>query len=182
MRCISEFIFLSTSKITFIPTHTAILECLEWQGMKITMGGYHSRVILFIFTSFQAVSSFKNDVGMTEWEWNEGYFWSKAKSWVLKCASFHHHSLISCQYPIHNMITPFIPVSFNHSNVILSFECHSIIHMSFHHLSLILSITCHADNIPSFWCHSIHSRINRAWNDKEWHFGGMTGMWLEWWF
>ena len=73
-------------------------------------------------------------------------------------------------------------MSFHHSDVIPSFRFHSVIQMTFHHLSLILSITGHADNIPSFWCHSIHSMIIRAWNDTEWHFGGMTGMGLEWCF
>ena len=142
--------------------------------MKITMERYHSRAIPVISTSSQSVLSFKNGDGMTKWQWNEGYFWSKAKPWILNCASFHHYSIIPSQCPIHNMIIPFIPMSFNHSNVIPSFGCHSIFQMSFYHLDIIPSFRCHSfiqmsfhhsDVIPSFRCHSIIQISFRHSND-----------------
>ena len=105
-------VFLSTSKDTIIPPHSVIplsfQNAKKWHGMKITMDGYHSVVILLILTSFQSVSSFKNDDGMTEWGWNEGYFWFKAKPLVLKYTSFHHHSIIPCECPIGHMVILFI--------------------------------------------------------------------------
>ena len=102
-------VFLLTSKITLIPPHSVIPMSFQnaWNDMKwkITKEGYHSEGIPIIFTSyssFQPVSSFKNDDGMTEWGWNEGYFWSKAKPLILKSPSFHHHLVILSQNPMHH--------------------------------------------------------------------------------
>ena len=44
-----------------------IWECPKWQRMKVTRERYHSRTILVICTSFQAVLSSKNDDGMMGW-------------------------------------------------------------------------------------------------------------------
>ena len=49
---------------------------------------------------------------MTEWGWNEGYFWSKAKPLIQKSPSFHHHLVILSQNPMHHMVIPFIWGSF----------------------------------------------------------------------
>ena len=97
--------------------------------------------------------------------------------------SFLCHSIISRSFRLYTTYYSYVIPSFlAHSDIFPSFRCHSTIQMSFQHLGLILPITGYADNIPSFWCHSIHSMIIRAWNDTEWHFGGMTGMGLEWCF
>ena len=45
-----------------------------------------------------------------------------------------------------------ICVSFNHLNVIQSFECHSVIWMQFHSSK---DHSCHLNLIPSFYCHHI---------------------------
>ena len=74
----------------------------EWPGMKISMERYHSQGIPFIFTPFLSLSSFQDAVGMTEWGWNEGYFWSKAKPLIQKSTSFHHHLVILIQNPMHH--------------------------------------------------------------------------------
>ena len=118
-------VFLLTSKITLIPPHSVIPMSFQnaWNDMKwkITKEGYHSEGIPIIFTSyssFQPVSSFKNDDGMTEWGWNEGYFWSKAKPLILKSPSSCPHSVISWEYPFLHNIIPFIPGSLSHSNLI----------------------------------------------------------------
>ena len=84
----------------------------EWPGMKITMDRYHSQGIQFIFTPFLSLSSFQDAVGLTEWGWNERYFWREAKPLIQKSSSFHYHSIIPWHSPIHDMIIPFIWASF----------------------------------------------------------------------
>ena len=91
----------------------------EWQRMKITMGRYHSLVILDIYTSFQAAASFKNDDEMTEWGEMKGDFWSKVKPLNRKSLTFHHHSVISSKYSILYVIIPFIWGPFLSLSIIL---------------------------------------------------------------
>ena len=84
----------------------------EWPGMKISMERYHSQGIPFIFTPFLSLSSFQDAVGMTEWGWDEGYFWRRAKPLIQKSPSFHYHPIIPWHSLIHDMIIPFIWASF----------------------------------------------------------------------
>ena len=84
----------------------------EWPGMKISMERYHSQGIPFIFTPFLSLSSFQDAVGMTEWGWDEGYFWRRAKPLIQKSPSFHYHPIIPLYSPTHDMIIPFIWASF----------------------------------------------------------------------
>ena len=40
----------------------------------------------------------RNDVGMTEWQWNEVVFGGGEKNWILRCPSFQHHSVIPTSF------------------------------------------------------------------------------------
>ena len=73
-------------------------------------------------------------LGMTEWWWNEGYFWSKAKPLIRKSPSFCLHSVIPYQYPLLHKIIQFIWGSFP---VIIWFNHCRIICVSSHHSSVI---------------------------------------------
>ena len=74
-----------------IPSFLFILEC---QGMKMKRGGMsllrHPIHFHFIPLSFIIQECLR----MTEWGWNEGDFWAKAKPLVLKSPSFFNHTVI----------------------------------------------------------------------------------------
>ena len=107
----SELIFLSPSKTPLIPPHSVIpssfLMCLNEQEWKITMERFHSNVILHILTAFWAVLSLKDDVGMTEWGWNEGLFLKQGKTLDSKLSpipqSFRHSLTVSCCLYYHSI-------------------------------------------------------------------------------
>ena len=86
--------------------------------MKNTMEIYHLRIIPFIWTSFEAVLSFKNDVEMMEWGEMKGDFLTKANPLILKSPSFQHHSVIPSKYPILDSFISTISRSFWHSSLI----------------------------------------------------------------
>ena len=143
------------------------------------------------FHFFQSSFVIQEWWGMTEWCKMIWYSWTKAKPLILKFISFHHHSVIQSQYPIHHIVIPsflahssnissfgchsIIPSSFRHYIIIpLSFRHPFIIWMSFHNSSVIPSIIVHVGNILSFGCHFIHSVVIRA---LEWR--GMTFWWND---
>ena len=149
------------------------------------------------FHFFQSSFVIQEWWGMTEWCEMIWYSWTKAKPLILEFISFHHHSVIQSQYPIHHIV---IPSFLAHSSNISSFGCHSIIPSSFrhyiiipisfrhpiiisilfHHLnvirhsSVIPSTIAHVANILSFGWHFIHSMVIRA---LEWR--GMTFCWND---
>ena len=112
--------------------------------MSFTNHPSHSHFIL----------SLKNDDGMTEWGKMNGYFWSKAKPLIYKFTSFHYHSVISCQYPIHGNVIHVILPSF----------------LSFHHHSLWTNLRSYSNLIQfSFFSlrkHSFHSSM-KWWSKRE---------------
>ena len=64
--------------------------------------------------------------------------------------SFHHSNVIP-SFQCHSIFCEchsIIPMSFHHSNVIPSFKCHSVILMSLLHSYFILSLYHHPDVIP----------------------------------
>ena len=158
MRGISEFSFFAHFQnhphLTLIPSFLIILEC---QGMKMKKGGmsfirhpihFHSIPIRFVI---------QECLGMTEWGWNEGDFWAKAKPLILKSPSFFNHSVIPCLYPFLHMIIRFIWRSFH---ILISFHPHSYPFLSFlYHSMAERGRNNHSFVIPSFWCHSIIQNI-----------------------
>ena len=135
----------------------------EWEEMKITMERFHSRAILVISTSFQAISSFKND---EKW-WNDvkwiDILEPRQNPWFLN--SSHSTIIPPCQVNILFTTHIVIPSFQAHSSNISSFECHSIILSSFrHYITICISfghpfiipiLFHHLNVIPSFKCHSI---------------------------
>ena len=95
------------------------------------------------------ILSLKNDDGMTEWGKMNGYFWSKAKPLIYKFTSFHFHSVISCQYPIHGKIIHVILPSF----------------LSFHHHSLWTNLRSYSNLIQFSFSHFTNTPFIQAWND-----------------
>ena len=118
----SELIFLSPSKTPLIPPHSVIpssfLMCLNEQEWKITMERFYSNVILPILTAFWAVLSLKDEVGMTEWGWNEGLFLKQGKTLDSKLSpipqSFRHSLTVSCCSYYHSIHLKAISVIQSH--------------------------------------------------------------------
>ena len=142
-RCLRIQYFCTLPKTPSFLVIWSFSVSFEWPGMKITMERYHSEVIPFIFTPFLSLSSFQNAVGMTEWGWNDGYFWSKAKPLILKSQSFHRHLVILSQNPMHQK-------SFHSFEVILKFN------------SQITPLTLYSFRRKFF---SVRMRLEWLWND-----------------
>ena len=127
----SVFIFLSkTPPFLLIPTFLSHLRKSrmirnENHNEKISFKSHscHFRFIPSIFV-------IQNWWEVTEWCEMMWYSWTKAKPLIFKFISFHHHSAMSSQYPIHHIV---IPSFLAHSSNIWSFRCHSIIPISFSH-------------------------------------------------
>ena len=100
-----------TPPFHLIPSFHIIYIIFEWRRIKITMGRYHSTVILVISTSFQ---SFWNDRMRS----NEGGFLNKGKTLNSEISRIRLHSVIPSEYSLLHRIIPFIWGSFRHSNLI----------------------------------------------------------------